>query len=78
MVQQQLVDIFCDGLTFDYLRMKIIRKHHRDLGSAIQAAMREQNVRQYIRGANVADGIQNNDHRHNSSSFDTTTPFLNI
>lgn len=28
LVQQQLVDIFCDGLTFDHLRVKILRERH--------------------------------------------------
>lgn len=36
LVQQQLVDIFCDGLTYDYLIMKILRENPRDLESAIR------------------------------------------
>lgn len=27
MVQQQFVDIVCDGLTFDYLRVKTLREN---------------------------------------------------
>lgn len=78
LVQQQLVDIFCDGLTFDYLRMKILRENPRDLESAIQVAMREQNLRQRlaIRGPNVTNNVQNDDNTQTSSSFDTTTPLL--
>lgn len=78
MVQQQLVDIIFNGLTFDYFRLNIICENPRDLESAIQVAMREQNVGQRL---NIKEGIvtntsskQNDDHIH-TSSFDTTTPF---
>lgn len=30
LIQQQLVDIFCDGLTFDYLRRKILRENPKE------------------------------------------------
>lgn len=67
LVQQQLVDIFCDGLTFDYLRMKILRENPRDLQleSTIQVAMHKQNLRQRIaiRGSNMTNTVQNDDNR---------------
>lgn len=52
---QLLVDIFCDGLTFDYLRMKKLRVNPKDLESPIQVAMREQNLRQTLatRGSDI-------------------------
>lgn len=55
LVQQLLVDIFCDGLTFDYLRMKNLRENPKDLESSIQVAMREQNLRQTLatRGSDI-------------------------
>lgn len=43
-VQQQPVNIFCYALTFDFLRMKILRENPRDLESAIQVAMRKHNL----------------------------------
>ena len=78
LIQQQLVDIFCDGLTFDYLRMKILRENPKDLESAIQIAMREQNLRQRlaIRGSNMTEIVQSNDNRRTLSNFDTTLPLL--
>lgn len=78
LVQQQLVDIFCDGLTFDYLRMKILRENPKDLESAIQIAMREQNLRQRlaIRGSNMTEIVQSNDNGRTLSNFDTTLPLL--
>lgn len=33
--------IFCNGLIFDYLRVKILRENHRELKSAIKVAMRK-------------------------------------
>lgn len=77
LVQQQLVDIFCDGLTFDYLRMKILRENPKDLESAIQLAMREQNLRQRlaIRGSSITSTTPN-DNRQTVSKFDSTTPLL--
>lgn len=32
---------FCNGLIFDYLRVKILRENHRELKSAIKVAMRK-------------------------------------
>lgn len=51
LVQQQLVDIFCDGLTFDYVRMKILRENPRDLQleSTIQAQFKTKNSHKRIK-----------------------------
>lgn len=71
--QQQLVNIFCDGFTFDYLRMKILREIPEDVESAIQVPMREQNLRQRlaIRGLNAVDDTIN-DNRKIFPNFDTS------
>jgi hypothetical protein len=45
LVQQQLVDIFCDGLSYDYLRLKIFGENPKTLENAIELAMKEQNLR---------------------------------
>lgn len=44
-IQKQLVDIFTDGLSFDFLRMKVLRENLKTLENAVQVAMREQNLR---------------------------------
>ena len=44
-VQQQLVNAFCDGLAFDYLKMKVMREDPKTLEDAVRVAMREQNLR---------------------------------
>lgn len=44
-IQKQLVDIFTDGLSFDLLRMKVLRENPKTLENAVQVAMREQNLR---------------------------------
>lgn len=44
-IQKQLVDIFTDGLSFDFLRMKVLRENPKTLENAVQVAMREQNLR---------------------------------
>lgn len=74
-----LVDIFCYGLTFDYLRMKILRENPKDLESAIQVAMSEQNLRPglAIRGSSITHTTQNDDNRQSISRFDTITSLLN-
>ena len=45
LVQKQLIDIFCDGLCFDYLRMKVLRENPDSFEKALEIAMREQNLR---------------------------------
>lgn len=44
-IQKQLVDIFNYGLSFDFLRMKVLRENPKTLENAVQVAMREQNLR---------------------------------
>ena len=44
-IQRQLIDIFLDGLSEDYLKMKILRDNPNNLDAAIIAATNEQNVR---------------------------------
>lgn len=44
-VQQQLVNAFCDGLAYDYLKMKVMRENPQTLEDAVRLAMREQNLR---------------------------------
>jgi hypothetical protein len=45
-VQKQLVDIFTDGLYFDYLRMKMLRENPPTFEAAVECAMKEQKLRQ--------------------------------
>ena len=47
----QLIDIFCDGLAHDYLRMKVLREFPQTLEQAVQITMKEQNLRKrfYLR-----------------------------
>ena len=45
LVQKQLVDIFCDGLFHDYLRMKVLRADPSTFSEAVDIAMKEQNLR---------------------------------
>ena len=45
LVQKQLVDIFCDGLCHDYLRMKVMRCDPQIYEEAVEIAMKEQNLR---------------------------------
>lgn len=48
-IQKQWVDIFTDGLSFDFLRMKVLRENSNTLENAVQVAMREQNLRKRLR-----------------------------
>ena len=45
LVQRQLLDIFCDGLFHDYLRMKVMRANSKTFQEAVEVAMQEQNLR---------------------------------
>ena len=45
LVQRQLLDIFCDGLFHDYLRMKVMRANSKTFEEAVEIAMQEQNLR---------------------------------
>lgn len=44
-IQKQLVDIFTDGLSFDFLRMKVLRENPKTFENAVQVAMREEILR---------------------------------
>ena len=44
-VEQQLINIFVDGLYYDYLKMKVLRDDPQTFDEAIQVAMKEQNIR---------------------------------
>ena len=45
LVQKQLLDIFCDGLFHDYLRMKVMRANSKTFAEGIEVAIQEQNLR---------------------------------
>ena len=51
MIEKQLVDIFCDSLYYDYLRLKVMREDPKDFETAVNIAMNEQNLRKrfYLR-----------------------------
>ena len=60
LVQKQLLDVFCDGLFHDYLRMKVMRTDPKTFEEAVEIAMKEQNLRK----------------RFNLRSNSNYTPFL--
>jgi hypothetical protein len=74
LIQQQLIDIFCDGLAYDYLRMKILRENPRTLESAVEIAMKEQNLRKrlILRSTDTTKPKELLQEPH----FDTTPHFL--
>ena len=74
LIQQQLVDIFCDGIAYDYLRMKILRENPRTLESAVEIAMKEQNIRKRLT-LRSTDAITPNE-LLKESHFDTTPHFM--
>jgi len=43
--EKQLVEIFIDGLSHDYLRLKLMRENHATLSNALKSAIHEQSVR---------------------------------
>ncbi|KAK3108899.1 hypothetical protein FSP39_018195 [Pinctada imbricata] len=55
-IQKQLVDIFCDGLFYDYLRMRVLRCDPRGYDEAVEIAMKEQNLRKRF---NLRSNTQN-------------------
>ena len=55
-IQKQLVDIFCDGLIYDYLRMKVLRCDPKSYEEAVEIAMKEQNLRKRF---NLRSNAQN-------------------
>ena len=48
LIEQQLIDTFCNGVMFDYMKMKLIREEPTTLEAAIKVARREQNIRDQI------------------------------
>ena len=74
LVQQQLVDIFCDGLSYDYLRLKILRENPKTLETAIEIAMKEQNLRKRLNLRNT-DNVRSDEPVH-EARLDTTPHFL--
>lgn len=74
LIQQQLVDIFCDGIAYDYLRMKILRENPRNLESAVEVAMKEQNLRKRL-NLRSADTTKSTEPL-NEARFDTTPHFM--
>lgn len=44
LIQKQLVDMFCDGLGHDYLKMKLSRAEPNTPEQAVEICMREQNM----------------------------------
>ena len=74
LVQQQLVDIFCDGLSFDYLRLKILRENPKTLENAIELAMKEQNLRKRLT-LRSTDNVRSDQPMH-GARLDTTPHFL--
>lgn len=78
LMKKTLSRYLCDGLTFDYLRMTILRENQTDLESVNQIAMREQIMRQRlaIKVSNMKETVQSNDNRRTLSNFDTTLLLL--
>ena len=73
-MQQQLVDIFCDGLSFDYLRLKILRENPKTLENAIELARKEQNLRKRLT-LRSTDNVRSDEPMH-GARLDTTSHFL--
>ena len=50
-LEKQLVDIFCDSLHYDYLRLKVMREDPQEFETAVNIAINEQNLRKrfYLR-----------------------------
>jgi thioredoxin-related protein len=72
LVQQQLVNIFCDGLSYDYLRLKILREY---LKTAIELyRMKEQNIRKRLTLHNT-DNVRSDAPIH-EARHDKTPHFL--
>ena len=57
-VEKQLVDIFCDSLYYDHLRIKVMREDQQDFESAVDIAMNEQNLRKRFQLRSGGDAIQ--------------------
>ena len=61
LVQKQLVDIFCDGLCHDYLRMKVMRSDPHNYEEAVEIATKEQNLRKRF---HLRSNTENESHTH--------------
>ena len=68
-VEQQLINIFLDGLFFDYLKMKILREDPRTFEGAVQVALKEQNIRKRFSLRNEDDPKTPVKHHHNSQTY---------
>jgi hypothetical protein len=75
-IQKQLVDVFCDGLYFDYLRMKVLREQPRTFDAALALAMREQNLRRRFNMRADGDRARDFD-RMNWGTFESSMPNTN-
>lgn len=67
-IQKQLVDIFTDGLSFDFLRMKVLRENLKILENAVQVAMREQNLRKRLALRSQDNGGDMSFNQHSTST----------
>lgn len=67
-IQKQLADTFCDGLYYDYLRMKVLREDPKTFESAVQCAMKEQNLRQRFYSRSNIDYLPTVQQSQNSPS----------
>ena len=48
LIQKQLLDIFCDGLCHDFIRLKVLRADPKSLKEAYEIALSEQNLHKRI------------------------------
>lgn len=75
-----MVDIFTDGLSFDLLRMKVLRENPKTLENAVQVAMREQNLRNRLalRSQDNGGGMFFNQHSTNTAGDNLLLKFPEI
>ena len=57
--EKQLVEIFIDGLSHDYLRLKLMRENHATLSNALKSAIHEQSVRARFELRSQINGLDN-------------------
>ena len=57
--EKQLVEIFIDGLSNDYLRLKLMRENHATLSNALKSAIHEQSVRARFELRSQINGLDN-------------------
>ena len=58
-IEKQLVEIFIDGLSHDYLRLKLMRENHATLSNALKSAIHEQSVRARFELRSQINGLDN-------------------